>query len=39
MEFSELQQLATKVIFEADVFYTNDKQLSQFNEIPVVFPI
>lgn len=29
-------QLATAVVSEADVFYTNDKQLSQFKELPVV---
>ena len=29
-------QLAAAVVSEADVFYTNDKQLLQFNELPVV---
>ena len=29
-------QLAAAVVSEADVFYTNDKQLSQFKELPVV---
>ncbi len=32
-------QLATAVISGADVFYTNDKQLSQFKEINIIRPV